>query len=1202
MNNFNYNILRINNLKQIFFAGLLFISFSHNVNAQSNTAPILTATGDQIYCPGESLNIATAFNITDPDDTGTEAIYIQISSGYENGQDILTLTGTHPGITSVWNATSAKLSITGATGADVPYTDLIAAVEDVVYINTATNPTPGTRTFSITVGQANYLESTDHYYLYIPQQDIHWDDAKLAAEASTYYGLQGYLVTILAEDEAQLVGEQALGTGWIGGTDEAVEGVWRWVTGPETGTVFWNGGPAGSTPNYAFWNNGEPNNQDNEDYAHITAPGVGVQGSWNDLPIAGGPNEYAPQGYIVEYGGMPGDPVLQISAATTISILEITSTGSNAECGSGPVTLLAGAGVNDVYWYANATGGASIHTGTSFNTPAITATTTYYVSAYDETCTTATRTPVVATIYPLPTVTAGTTPPVICGSGTSTLQATASNGTINWYDAATGGNLIGTGNSITSPFINTTTTFYAEAISSNNCLSATRTAITITVTPLPTITTITTPPALCGSGTAPLSAAPSAGTINWYDAPAGGNLIGNGNSITSPSVTATTTFYAEAVNNGCISAHRPPVTITVNPLPTVTATSPVNLCMQGTATLTAIPSSGTVNWYSQATGGTALATGSNTFTTPFINTTTTFYAEAVSSDGCISASRTAVVVNVVPLPTITATTGTTALCAGDTATLEAQASTGTINWYTQPNGGTPVGTGTPFTTPVLTANITYYAEAVSPEGCASANRASVVMNVSPYPTIAPEIPETICSEGSVMLSATPSVGIINWYDSATGGNLIGTGNSIESPFINTTTTFYAEAVNNDCLSENRAAVTVIVNPLPTLTVTNLETELCLEGIATLEATPSDGTINWYDAETGGTLLFSGNEFETPFLTETTTYYAEAVSTADCISAERTMVTVTVIPLPTVITETETTACFDSPAILEATPSSGIINWYDTETGGTPIATGTTFTTPILTEDTVYYVEAEYNGCISAERTVINVTVVPLPEANADMNVVFCENDTEILDAEIDDDVTYLWDTGETTPRITIDGPGIYTVTITNASGCVDSQTFTADIILAPDISVVQVNNTDEATIVMEDNTLDYEYSLDGENYQSSPIFRGLKDGLYMAFARSSNGCGFDTKTFRVLLVQKFFTPNNDGINDAFTIAGMATAYPQATVTVFDRYGKIIIGLNRHNREWDGTYNGHKLPSTDYWYVIKLDNTSPEIKGHVSLVR
>jgi hypothetical protein len=62
-----------------------------------------------------------------------------------------------------------------------------------------------------------------------------------------------------------------------------------------------------------IWNT-EPNqyNGAQEDYAHITAPGVGITGSWNDLTNTGDPaGNYQPKGYIVEYGGMSGDPVLK---------------------------------------------------------------------------------------------------------------------------------------------------------------------------------------------------------------------------------------------------------------------------------------------------------------------------------------------------------------------------------------------------------------------------------------------------------------------------------------------------------------------------------------------------------------------------------------------------------------------------------------------------------------------------------------------------------------------------------------------------------------------------------------------------------------------------------------------------------------------------------------------------------------------------
>src|SRR5690606_18892184 len=99
-----------------------------------------------------------------------------------------------------------KLTIEGTNGQNIPYPDIIAAVQNVMFNNTSASPN-GSRTFSITVGQANYLPSNGHYYQYIPAVGISWTAAEAAAAASTYYGLQGYLATITATDEAQLVGE-----------------------------------------------------------------------------------------------------------------------------------------------------------------------------------------------------------------------------------------------------------------------------------------------------------------------------------------------------------------------------------------------------------------------------------------------------------------------------------------------------------------------------------------------------------------------------------------------------------------------------------------------------------------------------------------------------------------------------------------------------------------------------------------------------------------------------------------------------------------------------------------------------------------------------------------------------------------------------------------------------------------------------------
>lgn len=304
-------------------AFLLFIcviSFQYGISQVNNEPPVLSAVGDQYYCSQDQIPIVTSFDIEDVDDTEIESLNIQISTGYRNGADKLTLIGSHPNVVASWNAREGKLRLTGLGGTEVLYTDLIAAVKDVVYESLSLNNS-GEKYFSFTIGDANYLPSTGHYYEYVSSNGISWSDARIAAENRRYFGLQGYLATILTAEEAQLSGEQASGVGWLGGSDAETEGVWKWVTGPDAGTIFWNGGTNGSTPNYANWNDNEPNNLGDEDYVHVTF-GVGRAGSWNDLPNIGGTNDYFPQGYMVEYGGMPGDPSLDnISASTKITIL-----------------------------------------------------------------------------------------------------------------------------------------------------------------------------------------------------------------------------------------------------------------------------------------------------------------------------------------------------------------------------------------------------------------------------------------------------------------------------------------------------------------------------------------------------------------------------------------------------------------------------------------------------------------------------------------------------------------------------------------------------------------------------------------------------------------------------------------------------------------------------------------------------------------
>ncbi|WP_172435974.1 Ig-like domain-containing protein [Sediminicola luteus] len=458
-------------------------------------------------------------------------------------------------------------------------------------------------------------------------------------------------------------------------------------------------------------------------------------------------------------------------------------------------------------------------------------------------------------------------------------------------------------------------------------------------------------------------------------------------------------FYYDAVNT-CAS---PTVTVilTQNTTPTVDTTTPGSVCGSGTVQLEATASSGTASltWFDQAVGGSSVGTGSP-FTTPSINTTTTYYVEA-SEGGCTSA-RTAVVATVNTVPTVNTTTPGS-VCGSGTVQLEATASSGTasLTWFDQAVGGSSVGTGNTLTTPSLNATTTYYVE-VSENGCTS-GRTAVVATVYAIPTITGFTTNSICGSGSITISATTSSGgaTIQWFDALTGGTQLGVGANYTTPVINTTTTYFVQATENGCTTSNRTAVNVIVNEVPTVDSTTPDS-VCGSGVATLQATASFGaTLNWYDQAVGGVSLGSGTSFDTPNLTTTTTFYVEALRNS-CESV-RIPVLATVVPLPEIDDTNASDQCGPGTVQLQATSSSGSGNfmWYAQAVGGTAIATGSTFDTPQLNATTTYWVEVEENGCVSS-RVAVDAVITDPPNAGAANNTVACSipaNGTSVIDLD-----------------------------------------------------------------------------------------------------------------------------------------------------------------------------------------------------------
>src|SRR5690606_19638441 len=95
---------------------LLFCFVCFQYGMSQNIPPTINAVGDQYYCPLSQMPIVTSFDITDPDNTSIESFNIQISTGYMNGVDRLSLIGSHPNIVASWNPSEGKLRFTGIAG------------------------------------------------------------------------------------------------------------------------------------------------------------------------------------------------------------------------------------------------------------------------------------------------------------------------------------------------------------------------------------------------------------------------------------------------------------------------------------------------------------------------------------------------------------------------------------------------------------------------------------------------------------------------------------------------------------------------------------------------------------------------------------------------------------------------------------------------------------------------------------------------------------------------------------------------------------------------------------------------------------------------------------------------------------------------------------------------------------------------------
>ena len=334
------------------------------------------------------------------------------------------------------------------------------------------------------------------------------------------------------------------------------------------------------------------------------------------------------------------------------------------------------------------------------------------------------------------------------------------------------------------------------------------------------------------------------------------------------------------------------------------------------------------------------------------------------------------------------------ICSGNTVALTATPAGGSGSYsYAWSTGET--------TNPIYVNKAAKYTVTVidKASGCSANNNITIAVKPTPdKPTVTGG--GTVCLGTRAHLVVTSPAGSYQWYTQQSGGTSIHTGSSYDTDPIMGGTIFYVDVTAGGCTSL-RTAVVLNVTSRPIAH----SLQACYGSPVTLTVSGGDN-YRWYTSPTATNVINRGPDLFISSLQETVTYYVE--STVNGCTSARTPIVAKLAAAPDapVVTNSSLTVCSGSVITLHASAPAGIIDWYNTPSGGTPLISSPDYTTQSLTANTTFYVQVTLDGCISS-RIPVTVRVTPKPATPAQQTVNACYNSSAHLTAGSTPG-TYLW--------------------------------------------------------------------------------------------------------------------------------------------------------------------------------------------------
>ena len=433
--------------------------------------------------------------------------------------------------------------------------------------------------------------------------------------------------------------------------------------------------------------------------------------------------------------------------------------------------------------------------------------------------------------------------------------------------------------------------------------------------------------------------------------------------------------------------------------PQIWLLSPVQICNNETVTITASGSNGNYLWSNGQTGESITVSAAGTYT-----------VQAVGSCGNSDPSNAIVVVaNNAPSPPVVTNNGTSSLCNGETTTLSASSTVGTINWS---NGATGSS---------ITVNSSGNYSATETNGCGTSSASNIITistgSLPTTPVITPGGFPFLCDGISATLQIIGGANA-NWYKD---GVLIGSGSPNQSVNLPGT---YTATVSNACGSSGISEPVVIttgVTPATPVISSSAGTLLCNGGASILSTTPTNGgSIRWSTGVWGNSIS----------VTEPGTYYAYEVNSCGGSPNSNSIVITTgnTLAPPVILPDGPLEIC-NGASVALSVPGGGNINWY--KDGG---LLATNSGTQSINAPGRYSATIS-NGCgMSSESVSVFVSSGGSPSApsiSSSANII-CNGTPVTLTAS--GSGTIHWNNGSTGSNINVSTAGSYYAYAVNSCG------------------------------------------------------------------------------------------------------------------------------------------------------------------------